>query len=168
MSREAKLEAALRALLGQVSNIEVLGEWSAQDINLKSQRTARAKIDAVVADARAALAAEPAQPVEMSPEFTDTARSALAWVLWHHQGGSSAVGQAMRFALGIGAHDRLNEHQVAEAKRWGALAAEPAPLTDEQIEIAYIEAMGQSLRSQDRAAVLHVGRAVERAIRGKP
>lgn len=60
-------------------------------------------------------------PAEMSPEFTDTARSALLWVLWHHQGGSSPVGQPIRYALGMDAHERLSEHQVQEAKRWAAL-----------------------------------------------
>lgn len=58
---------------------------------------------------------------EMSPEFTDTARAALLWVLWHHQGGSSPVGQPIRFALGMGAHEPLNEQQVQEARRWAAL-----------------------------------------------
>jgi hypothetical protein len=58
------------------------------------------------------------EPPELSPDFTDTARAALLWVLWHHQGGSSPVGQPIRFALGMGQHDRLNEHQLAEAKRW--------------------------------------------------
>lgn len=58
---------------------------------------------------------------EMSPEFTDTARAALLWVLWHHQGGSSPVGQPIRYALGMGAHDPLSEHQVQEARRWAAL-----------------------------------------------
>ena len=58
---------------------------------------------------------------EMSPDFTDTSRAALLWVLWHHQGGSSPVGQPIRFALGMDAHARLNETQVAEAKRWAAM-----------------------------------------------
>ena len=62
----------------------------------------------------------PAVPDEMSPEFTDTARNALLWVLWHHQGGSSAVGQPIRFALGMDAHERLSEHQIAQAKKWAA------------------------------------------------
>jgi hypothetical protein len=52
------------------------------------------------------------------PEFTDTARSALLWVLWHHQGGSSPTGQAVRFALGMGGHDRLTADQLAQAKAW--------------------------------------------------
>lgn len=55
-------------------------------------------------------------------EFTDTARCALLWVLWHHQGGSSPVGQPIRFALGMGRDDRLNEGQIADAKRWAALS----------------------------------------------
>lgn len=65
------------------------------------------------------------------PEFTDTARAALLWALWHHQGASSKVGQPLRFALGMGVHDRLSESQVAEAKRWGELqaATQPAPLS---------------------------------------
>lgn len=56
-----------------------------------------------------------------SLELTDTARAALLWVLWHHQGRSSPVGQPIRFALGMGAHERLSSHQVAEAKRWAAI-----------------------------------------------
>lgn len=57
---------------------------------------------------------------EMVPEFSDSARAALLWVLWHHQGGSSHIGQPIRFALGMGQHEHLNDWQVAEAKRWGA------------------------------------------------
>jgi len=76
--------------------------------------------------ARYALAASPTspaeqQPVEMSPEFTDTARAALLWVLWHHQGANSPVGQPIRFALGMGRDDHLMPHQIAEAKRWDAI-----------------------------------------------
>ncbi len=65
------------------------------------------------------------EPVEMRADFTDTARAALLWVLWHHQGGSSTRGQPIRFALGMGQHERLNEWQIAEAKRWAALPAAP-------------------------------------------
>lgn len=75
---------------------------------------------------RAARAGD-AEPVEMSPQFTDTSRAALLWVLWHHQGASSAIGGAMRFALGMGQHDRLSESQLNEAKRWAAIAAPQAP-----------------------------------------
>jgi hypothetical protein len=60
-------------------------------------------------------------PAPAHAEFTDTARAALLWVLWHHQGGSSPVGQPIRFALGMGAHEHLNEHQIGEAKRWAGI-----------------------------------------------
>ncbi len=70
----------------------------------------------------AAEAYQPAQAVEMSPEFTDTARAAIAWVLWHHQGGSSPVGQPLRYSLGMGQHDRMSDHQITEAKRFAALS----------------------------------------------
>lgn len=45
-------------------------------------------------------------------------RGALLWVLWHHQGGNSPVGQPIRTVLGIGRFDRLTDDQVADAKRW--------------------------------------------------
>jgi hypothetical protein len=67
--------------------------------------------------------------VELSPEFTDTARAALLWVLWHHQGGNSQVGQPIRFALGMGQHDDLNDHQIREAKRWDELARQEGSAT---------------------------------------
>ena len=38
--------------------------------------------------------------------------SLLLWALWHHQGASSAVGQPIRVALGIGPHDSLTVGQV--------------------------------------------------------
>ena len=65
--------------------------------------------------------AQSAPTEEMSPEFTDTARAALLWVLWHHQGASSKVGQPIRFALGMDQYQPLSEYQVREAKRWAAL-----------------------------------------------
>lgn len=54
----------------------------------------------------------------MDADFTSTGRAALLWVLWHHQGGSSPVGQAIRFALGMGQFDRLTDEQLAQAKSW--------------------------------------------------
>ncbi len=41
----------------------------------------------------------------------------LLWALYHHQGGSSPVGQPIRAALGIGQHDVLTKRQIAWAKR---------------------------------------------------
>lgn len=50
-----KLKEALRGLLGQLSNIEVLGEWEAEDINRGMRKTVRQKVDAVIAQCREAL-----------------------------------------------------------------------------------------------------------------
>lgn len=61
-------------------------------------------------------------PVEMSPDFTDSARGAIAWVLWHHQGGSSPIGQPLRHALGMGSDQRLSQSQIEEAKRFALWA----------------------------------------------
>lgn len=59
-------------------------------------------------------------PAPALSEFTDTGRAALAWVLFHHQGGSSPVGQPIRLALGMGQHDRMSDSQIAEAKQFAA------------------------------------------------
>lgn len=110
---------------------------------------------------RAALASAPTaqptppavvEPPELSPDFTDTARAALLWVLWHHQGGSSPVGQPIRFALGMGQHDRLNEHQLAEAKRWERLhPVNPAvfPRGPEPLTLEAINAMAHEHPAED-------------------
>lgn len=44
--------------------------------------------------------------------------SALLWTLWHHQGGSSHIGQPIRKLLSIGQHDRLTDEQIAQAKEF--------------------------------------------------
>jgi hypothetical protein len=41
----------------------------------------------------------------------------LVWALYHHQGGSSEVGQPIRKALGLGPHDRIGEEMLVGAKR---------------------------------------------------
>ncbi len=46
-------------------------------------------------------------------------RGLLLWLLWHHQGGSSEVGQPIRKALGIGPHEPMTTKQVAEAQQAG-------------------------------------------------
>lgn len=45
--------------------------------------------------------------------------AALLWTLYHHQGGSSHIGQPIRKLLGIGQHDRLTDEQLAQAKAFG-------------------------------------------------
>lgn len=48
----------------------------------------------------------------------------LLWALYHHQGGSSPVGQPIRRALDMGAHDELTPEQVTAAT---AAAGRPNP-----------------------------------------
>lgn len=60
-------------------------------------------------------------------------RGALLLLLWHHQGGSSVVGQACRRALGIGQFDHLTESQVEDAKAWDASGVTPSrPMTADE------------------------------------
>lgn len=47
-------------------------------------------------------------------------RAALLWVLWHHQGGSSPVGQPIRKVLGIERAAHLTPEQLKEAKAFDA------------------------------------------------
>lgn len=46
-------------------------------------------------------------------------QNALLWTLYHHQGGSSHIGQPIRALLGIGQYDRLSDEQLAAAKSFG-------------------------------------------------
>lgn len=127
---------------------QVIAAWNAQadEYNQWSELGEDEKVEWAVACAKTTPPAV-VDPPELSPDFTDTARAALLWVLWHHQGGSSQVGQPIRFALGMGQHERLNEHQLAEAKRWGRLhpvspsvfPRGPELLTDGQIDAIWKE-----------------------------
>jgi hypothetical protein len=52
---------------------------------------------------------------------SDEVKSALLFVLWHHQGGSSKIGQPIRQMLGIGQHDHLTPEQLEKAKGFAEL-----------------------------------------------
>ena len=52
-------------------------------------------------------------------------RAALLWLLWHHQGGSSPVGQPIRQILGMDTHERMSNEQLAVAKAFSARIAAP-------------------------------------------
>ena len=43
--------------------------------------------------------------------------AAICLALWHHQGGSSPVGQPLRPMLGLGQHDHMTPDQIEAAKR---------------------------------------------------
>lgn len=44
-------------------------------------------------------------------------RGLLLWTLYHHQGGSSDIGQKIRKVLGIGQFDHMTPEQITEAKK---------------------------------------------------
>ena len=52
-------------------------------------------------------------------EDAEKFRGLLLWTLYHHQGGSSDIGQPIRRALGIGQHDHMTPEQI-EAGRAAA------------------------------------------------
>ena len=59
-----------------------------------------------------------ADTIEHHPKLRQM-ESALLWTLYHHQGGSSHIGQPIRKLLGIGQHERLSDEQLAKAKAFG-------------------------------------------------
>lgn len=63
-----------------------------------------------------------ARALDLSAE-NDDMRGLLLWTLYHHQGGSSDIGQPIRRALGIGQHDRLTDEQIAAGKSAAAMPA---------------------------------------------
>ncbi len=54
--------------------------------------------------------------LEQAADEIARARGLLLLALYHHQGGSSIVGQSIRRFLGIGQHDHLTPGQIAQAK----------------------------------------------------
>lgn len=80
---------------------------------------------------RSAQAQQPVSGADGLPRLDENVRAALLYVLWHHQGGSSPVGQPIRRMLGIGQYDRMTPDQCDIARRvQSALSAsaEPPPL----------------------------------------
>lgn len=59
-----ELRDSLKALLAELMDIEVLGEWEALDINTSSRKKVRARVDAIVAQCRAALIKATVAPPE--------------------------------------------------------------------------------------------------------
>lgn len=76
---------------------------------------------AVVCDPSNDLVDPAADTIEHHP-VRQQMEAALLWSLYHHQGGSSHIGQPIRKLLGIGQHDRLTDEQLAQAKAFGGAA----------------------------------------------
>jgi hypothetical protein len=49
----------------------------------------------------------------------DDARALLLWLLWHHQGARSDVGQPIRDLLGMGRYEPMSDEQLRIAREWG-------------------------------------------------
>lgn len=75
---------------------------------------------AVVCDPSNKLLDPNADTLEHHPERKN-AEAALLWTLYHHQGGSSPIGQPIRKLLGIGQHDRLTDEQLTQAKSFAGI-----------------------------------------------
>lgn len=74
-----------------------------------------------------ALARKASQPTDEAPATgDDSLRAALLWALYHHQGGSSGVGQVARRALGMSQHQHMTDEQIREATRYAALTSPDA------------------------------------------
>lgn len=58
-----------------------------------------------------------AKPAPAVGPISKDVQDALLFALWHHQGGSSPVGQPIRAMLGIGQHDHMAPEHYAGAKR---------------------------------------------------
>ncbi len=67
-------------------------------------------------------------------------------VLWHHQGGSSPVGQPIRSIVGLGKHDRMTDEQVANAKWIDRLLA-AAPDAPSAEPVAVVDANDDGYRA---------------------
>lgn len=73
---------------------------------------------AVVCDPRNKCIDPAADTIEHHP-LRQNMEHALLWTLYHHQGGSSPVGQPIRKLLGIGPFDQLTLEQLIAAKEFG-------------------------------------------------
>jgi hypothetical protein len=77
------------------------------------------------------------------PVATDEELAPLLWVLWHHLGGGSAVGQPIRKYLGMGQFERMSDQHIKVAARWAQSygqassreVADPAPVEGEVEEL---------------------------------
>lgn len=121
-STAKRVTALAAASVSELARVDALALDVARRFTQDTEPQRRASLQvAVIAALEQALTQQRGGSVEMSPEFTDSARGAIAWVLYHHQGGSSPVGQPLRFALGIGAHERMSDEQIRMAKVYAEL-----------------------------------------------
>ena len=153
------LEADSGYLMGRVAADGSCAAAMAEAVRQRVQtiREQAAIIATPQASTPAAVAPEPMALARVSGNV----RAALLFALWHHQGGSSPVGQTVRRILGMGEHARLNDDQAAAAKRMqDALlvgrAVAPEQVTEEDIEamrtgFPFVEPSEDELRAAGNA-----------------
>lgn len=106
-------------------------------LNVIDQRDAQIKrLEQELADSRQQSMDNGCTALALGKEATairaqvERLRSACLFSLYHHQGGSSVVGQVMRRALGIGRFDRMTEEQIFQAKSAALADTEPCNFPD--------------------------------------
>lgn len=91
-------------------------------------------------------------PQAAPPKDLDAMQRALLWALYHHQGGSSVVGQVARRALGIGPFDNMTPEQIADAKQFAAISTQyDTPQADERMASIHEHGMSDVFSGQERA-----------------
>lgn len=73
-----------------------------------------------------------AQPEASAPSMSPLVRDLLTFALWHHQGGSSSVGQSIRALLGMRQHECMTEAQYEVARRVQRLIAQQPSAQDRE------------------------------------
>jgi hypothetical protein len=61
-------------------------------------------------------------PIQRGANEIERLQGCLLWLLWHHQGSSSPIGQPIRRALGIDRYAPMTEAQIEAGQCFGVLA----------------------------------------------
>lgn len=90
-------------------------------------------------------------------------RTALLYALWHHQGGHSPEGQALRKLLGMGQFDRLSSDQVRQVQELDSFLNGEAPDWKRRaIEAeAKIKDLGEGLKALSVRTGIYYGTAIK-------
>ena len=96
-------------------NFNIIG-WS-----VTYEEDADSAIDAAMASMEPTKIMIETMIIEENKKF----RGLLLWALYHHQGGSSTIGQPIRKMLGIREHDKMTHDQIEEAQIAGGVIETP-------------------------------------------
>lgn len=119
----SQLVTLLRSLQGSACDkaADAIEALAAECVRLKTSWSTMVQVSNQTADLNDKLAAElkqirsqePVHPVQLHSDV----KAALCLALYHHQGGSSTVGQPIRKILGMGQHDEMTHEQYWLAKK---------------------------------------------------